>query len=146
MAFVCEKVNEEEVEKFELNELWNKYHQSAFIRLPQIWGFDHYWVVDRERESWVYNMSFDEDDSSMTIYLLHYKERNIEIRTKGLEGNSTQLDDDPFIERIDFVSAHSEFINEFDIEEIKTVFKEGLVAYLTDRFSTHPNYILECNW
>jgi len=149
MAFLYEKVSKEEVEKFNLDELWNDYHEGAFIRLPEDY-FTHYWTVDRERDIWMYDMTHYQQNWVGNLYVFHYKNRNIEIVVQRDSDNSKNLDDNPCIENIDLVSVNSEFIDEFDLEELKTIFKEALVCLLTTKHSRlkfgHPNYIFNCRW
>jgi hypothetical protein len=149
MAFLYEKVSKEEVKKFNLDELWNHYHEEAYIRLPEEW-FEHYWTVDREREIWLYDMNHVQQNWDGELYLLHYKSRNIEMVVQSDSNNSSSLNDVPFIKNIDFVSANSIFIDEFNLEELKTILKESLVCFLTEKFfrlrPNDANYILNCRW
>jgi len=48
MAFVNEYVEQEDIEKFELDELYNSYHKSNKTPLPNTM-YKHYWTIDREK-------------------------------------------------------------------------------------------------
>ena len=174
MASKFEKVSKKEVETFNLDKLWNYYHVGALISLPDI-CFEHYWTVDKKRKIWIYDMNHCQSNWHGERYLFYYNKRIIEIVIKSDINSSSSLDDVPFIKNIDFVSINfkllddvefddnielvedSDFIFEgaksidkFNHEEIKNVFKEALLEFLTKQFfrlrPNHPNYILNCRW
>jgi len=149
MAFISEKVSKEEVAKYSLDELWNYYHMGAYIELPDI-CFEHFWTIDREKEIWLYDMDNYKYAWGTYVFILYYNNKKIEITIKEDENNSTKLSDIPFIKNLDLISIDLKSKDNFDLEEIKSILKEGLVKHYTSRFfrikPNHPNYILNCRW
>lgn len=159
MAFIYEKTTQEDSKKFNLDQLWNNYHQGAFIRLPLEYEvFQHHWTVDKEQKIWLYDMTHFQQywDGSLDLYLFYYNSKITEIFVKS------EYIDDLLTYNIDFVSVNSvykeEGIEELDIEylfitesiddlelkEIKTFLKKALIEYLTDRHGLPC--IVNCRW
>ena len=166
MEFRYEKVSQDEVEKFHLNQLWNHYHEGAFIYLPEKW-FEHSWTLDRERKVWLYDMNHYHKNWDGDLYLFNYHGINIEMLVKMNKENDSIIN-------IDFISANSQFkivkrdcdnflpledvsfdkdfdfINKFNINEVKALFKEALTSYLKEtpcrQQVNSSNYFLNYNW
>ena len=147
MAFVKEKVSEENVERFKLNELWNEYNQGAFIRLPDR-CFEHYWIIDKERGIWLYEATIDKDNFFQTVFIFNYKNKNVEIRVKTSDKGSQRPSDNPYIKIWDFISLNPKSIEELNSKDIKEILKEALVVYVSSRFrdSINKKIIVKYNW
>jgi len=132
MAFIYEKTPQKEIEKYDLDDLWNYYHVGAYIMLPDR-CFEHYWIVDRQRNIWLYAMNHMQKEWNHSRYLFHYKSRTLEIVVKDdsdlIYVNPKLLDDVEFADNI--VIKKFNFTSEkidFNIEEIKNIFKEALTV------------------
>ena len=146
MAFVKEKVSEENVEKFKLNELWNEYNQGAFIRLPDR-CFEHYWIIDKERGIWLYKAAIDKDNLFQTVFIFNYKNKNVEIKVRSSDKGSKSLHDNPYIKILDFISLNPKSIEELNSKDIKEILKDALVVYINFMYSdSDKKIIVKCNW
>ena len=99
MPFVNEYVSYEDAEKYDLDNLWNKYGDSM-LEMPELLNhFDvhqHIWCVDKERDYWLFNcgnlMSEESrsgypEPSNKEAFILHVNGQNIEfiLAYHGLE-------------------------------------------------------------
>ncbi|PXZ02340.1 hypothetical protein [Gilliamella apicola] len=102
MPFVNEYVSDEDAEKYDLDNLWNKYNYTAMIKMPELLDhFDvhqHDWCVDKERGYWLFNCGYLINNDSISGYaeasdkeafILHVNGQNIEfiLTSHGLEDN-----------------------------------------------------------
>ena len=89
MPFVNEYVSYEDAEKYDLDNLWNKYNYSM-LKMPELLNhFDvhqHSWCVDKERGYWLFNCGFLINNDSISGYaeasdkeafILHVNGQNI---------------------------------------------------------------------
>jgi len=135
MAFVNELVPKEDIEKYGLDELYRHYSRLAGNSNAARWGLDgnQSWIVDREREIWFMKVGVGivlDEPSAMPIgedyYILHYKERNIEVlmRRNRKEG-STKISDNPFRIRWEILSIKPESFEDISTEEIINIITEA---------------------
>ena len=101
MSFVNEYVSDEDAQKYDLDNLWNKYdYSSNMLKMPELLNhFDvhqHIWCVDNERGYWLFNCGFllNEDSisgypepSNREAFILHVNGQNIEfiLASHGME-------------------------------------------------------------
>lgn len=71
MGFISEDISQDDVNKFKLDDLLNKYQNTTLV-------YKHYWVVDKDINSWL--IPVKQLNSSETIWIFHYKDTNIEIK------------------------------------------------------------------
>ena len=136
MAFINEYISEENIEKYQINELMNSY--SKYKDFPKEF-YPHRWTIDKERESWFMWVHDPADPLDYTratgesIFILHYKGENIEIVLRDVfEESSSKLTDNPFYVtwKLDRINKPEALKNVSD-EEIIEVLKEALNAYGT---------------
>ena len=158
MAFVKDKPTKEEIKKYDLDGLWNRYHRGANISLPESF-FEHVWTIDKEREIWLYDMTHYHQKWSGELYLFHYNGRIMEMGVKR-DSNDSLLLDLHFTKEVIYLEeeersedytypfeygVRENFIDEESLKEINTVFKEALTFCLTDK-SNCQNYTFNCRW
>ena len=101
MPFVNEYVSYEDAEKYDLDNLWNKYNYSM-LKMPEaLTSYEvhqHVWCVDKDRDYWLFNggdlMSEESrsgypEPSNKEVFILHVNGQNIEfiLTSHGLEDN-----------------------------------------------------------
>ena len=91
MPFVNEYVSYEDAEKYDLDNLWNKYGYSM-LKMPEaLTSYEvhqHAWCVDKERGYWLFNCGYLINNDSISGYaeasnkeafILHVNGQNIEF-------------------------------------------------------------------
>ena len=132
MAFVNEYMSQEDVKKYGFEELVQQYvtfaGREGFLREPD-------WTVDEERENWLCWFCNESDpymDHATTresVFILHYKGRNIEARVWLDEDSQTNIYISPFIVIWRFMSISPSSFKDAEEAEIKTVLQEALSVY-----------------
>ena len=158
MAFKKDKPSKEEIKKYDLDGLWNRYHRGANIYLPDS-CFEHVWTVDREREIWLYDMTHYHQKWSGKLYLFYYNGRIMEMGVMCDSNDSLSLDLH-FTKEVIYLEEEERsedyaypfeygvkenFTDEESVKEINTVFKEALIFSLTSG-NNHSNDIVNCRW
>jgi len=146
MAFVNEYISDENIEKFQINELMNSYRVDKWHRGPKPFPkkyYTHLWTIDKARESWfmwVHDPHDPLEPSRYTgedIFILNCKGKSIEVVLRQVfEESSRKLTDNPFnvvwtLERIT-----PEAIEELSYEEIIEMVKQALSVYGTRGIKT----------
>ena len=147
MAFVTERISEEDIEKYDLlkpcNEICEKYHQSK-LSCASLNSRD--WCIDGDRGIWLFPVRSitigdprDMEFSGEYIWLLHYKGKDIEIDLRDIYNENTgkKVTDNPFriiyelesirsdigdIPKQDIVDILKEILNEFKGGDVITYF------------------------
>ncbi|MCP4970993.1 MAG: hypothetical protein GY932_10405 [Arcobacter sp.] len=138
MAFVNENVSEEEIEKYGLWELKNKY-KDKFRKIKKEHR-SHYtldWTIDRDREIWFSYLTnvMDPDweyrqSTGEEVWMLNYKGKEVEVRLfdPPLEGSSS-FEERPFRKIWELVSISPESIDGVSNKALKEIIKEALNVY-----------------
>ena len=99
MPFVNEYVSYEDAEKYDLDNLWNKYNYSM-LKMPEaLTSYEvhqHAWCVDKEQGYWLFNCGFLLNEDSLSgfvepsneeAFILHVNGQNIEfiLTSHGLD-------------------------------------------------------------
>ena len=135
MAFVTERISEEDIEKYDLlkpcNEICNKYYQGE---LDWVDLNSRDWCIDRERGIWLFVVRSitigdprDMNYSGEDIWILHYKGKDIEIDLRNIHNEYTgkKDTDNPFILIYELESIRSD-IGDIPKQEIVDILKEIL--------------------
>jgi len=69
--FITEYASQDDINRFRLDELLNKYQNTTL-------SYRHHWIVDKERNYWL--IPVKQIDNAITIWIFHYKNKNIEIK------------------------------------------------------------------
>ena len=139
MPFVNEYVSDEDAQKYDLDNLWNKYNYSM-LKMPELLNhFDvhqHSWCVDKERGYWLFNCGFLINNDSISgyaeasdkeVFILHVNGQNIEfILTRNSLG-ATDLYPIHFCWNI--VSMTPSCLPEKTRENLLTILKEALNVF-----------------
>ena len=99
MPFVNEYVSDEDAEKYDLDNLYDKYYYWG-LKMPEALTYfevhQHAWCVDKERDYWLFNCGFLINNDSISGYaepsneeafILHVNGQNIEfiLTSHGME-------------------------------------------------------------
>ena len=135
MAFINEYISEEDIEKYQINELMNSYRSRD--KFPDK-HYKHHWTIDKEKESW-FMWTHDPTDpledhrrgTGETIFRLYFKKKNIDIVLRDVfDESSSKLVDNPFYVtwKLDRINKH-QVLKDISDEEIIEVLKEALDVY-----------------
>lgn len=136
MPFVNEYVSDENVQKYDLNNVWNKYNYFGADMPKRLSGYKvpkHSWCVDKVREYWLFQfstlMSHDSrsgysEPSNNHLYILHVDGQNIEVilTSKGLE--TSELN--PIYYVRDMVSMTPNSLPNMSEDSLVIILKEAL--------------------
>ena len=135
MAFITERISEEDIEKYDLlkpcNEICEKYHQSK-LSCASLNSRD--WCIDRERGIWLFVVRSitigdprDMNYSGEDVWILHYKGKDIEIDLRNIHNEYTgkKDTDNPFILIYELESIRSD-LGDIPKQEIVDILKEIL--------------------
>jgi len=131
MEFINEYASKEDIKKYDVEKFIEKFkwHNGH----PRIDNFS--WTIDKERELWFAKFGEETDpkiDHASTrenIFILHYKDTDIEVRLWQEEDGQCNIYKSPFILIWKYLSATPNSFAKVKEEEIKEVLKEALLAY-----------------
>ena len=135
MNFINEIVPQEDIDRFNLDALWNRFNPDSNPVPNDI--FYHDWTVDREANCWFMPISIvkdeEESDANLPLYtneyifILHYKGKNIEVHLrKNREESSRDYRESPCYVVWELESISSESI---ETETVIEILKEALRVY-----------------
>jgi len=137
MNFINEYVPQEDIDRFNLDALWNRFNPDS-DPLP-IDTFKHYWTIDKKEDCWFMHLTLvkeEEESDTFPIYtneyvfMLHYKNIDIEVHLKKIrEESSVHYSESPFHIVWELESLSPSTINDIKSEEIEEVLKEALNTY-----------------
>jgi len=131
MAFINEYISEEDIEKYDLKKLIEKYKRYTYS--PDLDDID--WTVDRENDIWFVFFGREHDpkrDHGFTeehIFVLYYKGHIIEVRLWLEEDSSFNISTRPYIINWKLLSLDPNNLNEIDMKLIKNVLCDALKIY-----------------
>ena len=141
MAFINEYISEENIEKYQINELRNSY--SKYKNHPKK-HHRHHWTIDTEREIWFMWVGVRQDPLDHTrttgerFFTLYYKNEPIEIVLRRVfEESSDKSIENPYYVtwKLDCTEELSNLKN-IEEKEIIEVLKEALNIYGTHGIKT----------
>ena len=91
MPFVNEYVSDEDAQKYDLDNLWNKYYFTG-LKMPEALTYfevhQHSWCVNKEQGYWLFYCGYVMSEESRTgypepsnkeVFILHVNDQNIEF-------------------------------------------------------------------
>jgi hypothetical protein len=159
MAFVNEYISDENIDKFQIDELMNNVQSKNSKREKKPFpsqNYKHHWTVDKEREIWFMWTDTPNDPlepsrfTGERFFVLDYKGESIEVVLKKIfKESSRKLTDNPFniVWTLDRISPES--IEELSYEEIIELVKEALGVYGTSGIKTpvpFENIVVTCKF
>ena len=139
MPFVNEYVSYEDAEKYDLDNLWNKYNYSM-LKMPEaLTSYEvhqHAWCVDKERGYWLFNCGYLINNDSISGYaeasdkeafILHVNGQNIEFILSSHGLGATDLY--PIHFSYNLVSMAPTCLPNLSRENLITILKEALNVY-----------------
>ena len=142
MPFVNEYVSYEDAEKYDLDNLWNKYNYSM-LKMPEAlnhWEVhQHAWCEDEEQGYWLFNCghlineesrSGYPEPSNKEAFILHVNGQNIEfiLTSHGLEDNDLY----PIHFYYELVSMAPTCLPNLSRDSLLTILKEALNIFKYD--------------
>ncbi|WP_334328059.1 hypothetical protein [Gilliamella apicola] len=137
MPFVNEYVSYEDAEKYDLDNLWNKYNYCTILNMPELLNhFDvhqHIWCVDKERGYWLFNCGFLLNEDSLSgfvepsneeAFILHVNGQNIEfiLTSHGMEATDLY----PIHFSYELVSMSPSSLPNMSRESLLNILKDGI--------------------
>lgn len=154
-----EYISEENIEKFQINELMNgiasKYSKREEKFFPDKY-YKHRWTIDQEGESWFMWVDAPHDPlepsryTGEDIFILNYKGKNIEVVLRQVfEESSRKLTDNPFnvVWTLDRITPES--LEELSYGAIIRLIQEALNVYGTRGIKTPipaENIVVTCKF
>lgn len=136
MAFVNELIPQEDIEKYGLVALCAEYSKddSKYVGVQDpTWKFD--WAIDREKEIWLIRMASAVNPdfkfpspTQETIFILHYRGSNIEVRLLN-EQISMSNQEIPYKTGWQYLSMNPCNTGKVTEEELKAIVKEAIQTY-----------------
>ena len=146
MAFVNEYISNENIKKFQINELMNTVQSKNCKREKNPFpskNYKHHWTIDKEREIWFMWADTPNDPLEPSRYtgeiffILNYRGEIIEVVLRQIfKESSRKLTDNPFniVWSLDRITPES--IGELSYKEIVELIKETLSVYGTRGIKT----------
>jgi hypothetical protein len=118
VAYVNEYASDEDIEKYKLNEVWDRYHPHKKDR--RFWGRKPELTIDRDRDVFLMvHSSGAVAAGTQYRFLLSIKGKEAFVYLNLVEGSSPKFSDRPFYRIWDFVKTR---ISEYcDIEESEII-------------------------
>ena len=143
MAFVNEYISKEDIEKYDIFGIWNKFlPEREQVKKETEKRYIPQWTIDREREIWFSYAGrvIDQDldfgqGTGEVIWYLNYKGKNLEVRLqRGKE--SFTIKERPYIKNWIFLSITPESLDDISNKELRNIIKEALDVYGTNGISS----------
>ena len=130
MTFVNEYASEEDIKKYNLEELKLRYH----VHLRRTgWPYKkHMWTIDREKQIFLICVDHGrEEHSNRHIWVMRTQDEEVEIITDRI-GVSKKFTEDPYILEWDLINLKSSESGSLSREGIIKLLKEALTSYGND--------------
>lgn len=144
MAFVNEYATDEDIEKYNLNEIWDQYHPA--------WKGDYYlghkpkFTIDREQNIFFMPIRSGRfDESNRTTALLWINGRHVIVELDTIGGlNPKGIKSDPYRMRWELAGYHPQLGGQESKDQIMSILNEALIAYEYSGVQKQlPNTIVE---
>ncbi len=149
MAFVNEYIGDEDIARYHLKELIEKYKRYTYS--PDIDNID--WTIDKEEDIWLifFGREHDPDmDHGYTrehIFVLYYKGQLVEARLWLEEDSQTDIYKTPFIKKWKLLSLSPASCHNLTTEELKKVLCKALHHYGHKGIRKKiDNIVIECHF
>ena len=126
LNFVNARISEEEVEKYGLRELWDRYDPDVYGGMDPFAGGYQEWVVDKSADAFLMRVdSGGRDDPGRLTYVLHWKNQDYVAVLRLGSGTSKSFKEVPYVKywELKHISGPG------NIKEAKQVLKSALTAY-----------------
>ena len=146
MAFVNEYVSEEDIKKFDLDDLWHRWHRVWDGKFPP--GHRHTWTVDRERGAYFKPMRVGrEEHSNRYEGVLFWNGIEWQVDIDLADNSSASFNDVPFKRVWDLVRIQHPEGKSVPRDEIILILKEALIAFGYQGISRQiPNTVVTFNF
>lgn len=129
MAFVNEYATDEDIEKYDLNGIWDQYHSA--------WKGEYYlghkpkFTIDRERNMFFMIIRHGRfDDSNRATALLWINGRHVIVELDAVDClNPKGIKSDPYRMRWELVGYHPQLGGQESKDQVMSILNEALIAY-----------------
>lgn len=125
MAFVNDYASDEDIERFQLNEVWDRYF--PFSKGDHYHGRRPEFTVSREDDVFLMSLAHGHgEDGNRTSFLLRWKGMDIRADLSLVEGSSGRFDERPFFRvwDLNFIEIPRELLDQSD--EIMRALKDAV--------------------
>ena len=143
MGFVNEYVPDEDIEKYDLHGIWDKYY--PFRKGRYFGGNKPHWTIDREKNTYLMSIGIGRGEhGNRRKFLLWMDGQHVVVEVDLLKGSSGDLDASPFV--LIWALARIAPPDGHDVieEQIIRSFKDALTTYgywgVTDQ---RPNTVVK---
>ncbi|MEW8030128.1 MAG: hypothetical protein AB2806_20630 [Candidatus Thiodiazotropha sp.] len=143
MAFVNEFASDEDIEKYDLNGIWDQYHP---LRKGRYYcGQAPMYTIDRERNIFFMVLGGGgEEHTNRLEVLLWINAKHVVVEIDLAIGSSPNINDVPFKQIWELVAVHPENSLNKSKEELVEILKEALIVHGFDGANRQvPNTIVE---
>ena len=143
MGFVNEYVPDEDIEKYDLRGIWDKYY--PLYKGEFYFGNKPHWTVDRESNAFLTTIEPGRSGrGSRKRFLFWLDGKHIVVELALAPGSSGDLDADPFIRIWDLIQTNIPDADENEKAKVMRLLKDALSAYgyrgVTDQ---RPNTVVK---
>ena len=156
MAFINERIEDEDINKYNLMELWDKYKADETIKVLNS-DKPYSFAIDREKDNWliyiarVKHESWEPKHQSYTnehIFILYYDNHPYEVRLlrKKYEAQFSEDGNKVLVRTIDW-ELKSITPEPSNIDEFKSLLKEALEVYGERGLSSQDKkHVITCDF
>jgi len=153
MAFVNERISDEDIKKYNLIDVWNRYKLDQNIKVLNS-DKPYSFAIDREKNQWLIYLAMVKDESwepkrqsytEENIFLFYCDETMYEVR---LINDRHEIKEINGIDRYEITWSLKSIVPEpKDINTFKQLLKQALTVYGEDGlFSQDKEHLIECNF
>ena len=130
MAFVNEYVSEEDIKKYNINEIWLSHHPEYKRKGRTSSNSPYNWTIDREREVWLMRVAAGGyDRGNLQIWVLFWKGELLSFWLAMPGEGSKSFKEQPYRIVWGFSPFSLHPTSHHDWPEILQVFKEALTVF-----------------
>ena len=143
MPFINEFVSEEDIEKYDLDALWNHYRtRDGMPRLRLRGAVKHYWTIDRSCDTWLYYMdvvysqspeisrSGYPEPTEENIFIFSKNGIHYDFRLKKSKDSTKSIYEKPFIIKWELIRVNYETPpHQPPTQHTTQLLKESLVVF-----------------
>ncbi|MCG8066907.1 MAG: hypothetical protein JAY84_03525 [Candidatus Thiodiazotropha taylori] len=146
MAFVNDYATDEEIEKYDLYGIWDRFHP---LRKGKYYiGQRPNFTIDREKNIFLLKVgSGGRENSSILKFLLWIDHKDVVIDLEKAKGSSENVQDNPYIIIWDIVKYYAQSDIQYSKDEILLLLKDALNVYgLLGVYRQVPNTSIAFNF
>lgn len=143
MGFVNEYVSDEDIEKYDLHGIWDKYH--PFRKGRYYGGNRPHWTINRQSNTYLMAIGVGRGEhGNRKTFLLWVDGAHVTVEVDLVKGSSGDLDANPFILIWELAGVEIPALLENQEDNVISTFKDALRAYgYWGIWNQRPNTVVE---